>query len=165
MKILQVTITTNNIASIFIIFHNHHTLIKQCQLIKIVYTEVSISSKLDTIQIAQYQGEKKLKDKFQPHRLNYIDTILFYYRRVPAQYFYLDVILQYRAKQIPTLQEQEQFVIQSSYVFFVMFPLFVRWIEDRSRYYKIKFIYTSVFKFCYDDIYYDLCLFSMEKME
>ena len=36
--------------------------------------------------------------------------------------------------------------------FFGLFLLFVRWIKDRSEYYKINFWYISIFKFCYNDI-------------
>ena len=43
-------------------------------------------------------------------------------------------------------------MIKSSYVFFDLFLLFVRWFDDRSKYYKINIRYTYVFKFCYNDI-------------
>ena len=44
-------------------------------------------------------------------------------------------------------------MIQSSYLFFDLFLLFVCWIEDRSQYYNINIRYTYVFKFCYNDIW------------
>ena len=43
-------------------------------------------------------------------------------------------------------------MIQRSNLFFDLFLLFVRFIEDRSKYYKINIRYTSVLKNLYNDI-------------
>ena len=61
-------------------------------------------------------------------------------------------------KNIYLLQEYDQFSRKSSYVFFDLFLLFVRLIEDRSKYYKINTIYASFPNYItmasiYDDCY------------
>ena len=51
--------------------------------------------------------------------------------------------------------EKYQLVMWSSHVYFNLFPPFVRCTQDRSQNYNIFFKYTSVFKYCYNDI--ELC--------
>ena len=56
------------------------------------------------------------------------------------------------------MYEYDQFARNISYVFFDMFLLFVRFIEDRYKDYKINTRYTSVLKLCYNVIYLQFLL-------
>ena len=56
-------------------------------------------------------------------------------------------------------------MIKSSHVFLDLFLLFVRSIEDRSKYHKIDFRYTYVSNFVRMTFDYDLCRFSLQNMK
>ena len=100
--------------------------------------------------------------------ISYIENLLpclsyFFSKQGPAQDVSFGFIIWYIAKAIPNFQEQDQFIIYISYVFFDLFLFFVRWIEDRSHYYNISFRYKSVFKCCYNDIeFYFVPYFGVE---
>ena len=56
-------------------------------------------------------------------------------------------------------------MIQSSYVFFDLFLLFVSYTEDRSKYYMINIGYTSVFNFFIMTFDSDFCCVSVQKLK